>query len=106
MTMLVSSCSCYRFTHNEYYEQSLLELKTLNLVGVDSLPDWKSTGERQRFVPSNNAKKDGRLLVELERLKEHARKTGGIVDSIHVEGVAEYNGWREDRAQPKIIAEH
>ncbi|KAK7458014.1 hypothetical protein VKT23_009922 [Stygiomarasmius scandens] len=85
---------------------SLLELKTLRDLGVDSLPNWKSTGERQRFVPSNNIKKDGRLLVELERLKEHARKTGGIVDSIHVDGVAEYNGWREDRKQAPTIPAH
>jgi hypothetical protein len=83
-----------------------VELKTLHLLGVDSLPNWKSTGERHRFVPSLKAEKDERLLVELERLKEHARKTGDIVDSIHVEGIADYNGWHEDRAQPKIIAAH
>ncbi|THU79928.1 hypothetical protein K435DRAFT_810301 [Dendrothele bispora CBS 962.96] len=69
----------------------LIEFKlTLRGLDVDSLLEWKAVGERQRFVPSNNVKKDGRL-VELERLKEHARKTGGIIDSIHVDGVAEYN---------------
>jgi hypothetical protein len=86
--------------------QSLVELKTLHDLGVESLPDWKSTGSRDRFVPDNNAKKDGRLLVELERLKAHAAKTGGVVDSIHVEGVAEYNGWRDDRKQPPAVTAH
>ena len=79
-------------------QQSLVELKTLKELGVSSLPDWKISGKRARFEPANNAKKDGRLLGELERLKAHAAKTGGVVDSIHVNGLAEYNGWTESRA--------
>jgi len=71
---------------------------------VSSLPDWKITGERKRFTPENNANKDSRLLVELERLKAHAAKTGGIVDSIHVEGVAEYNGWTENKTKGVTVA--
>lgn len=74
--------------------QSLVEQKTLRELGVHSLPDWKIVGERARFVAPNNQKKDSRLPLELERLKAHAAKTGGVVESIHVNGIAEYNGFK------------
>jgi hypothetical protein len=76
------------------HAQSLVERKTLSELGVSSLPDWKITGKRIRFMPPNNQKKDARILVELERLKAHAAKTGGVAESIHINGIAEYNGFR------------
>ncbi|KAF9455537.1 hypothetical protein BDZ94DRAFT_1242180, partial [Collybia nuda] len=66
-------------------DYSLVEKKTLGVLGVPSLPDWKITGERARFVAPNNGKKDSRLPLELERLKAHAAKTGGVVESIHLQ---------------------
>jgi len=75
-------------------DYSLVEKKTLGVLGVPSLPDWKITGERARFVAPNNGKKNSRLPLELERLKAHAAKTGGVVESIHVNGIAEYNGFK------------
>jgi hypothetical protein len=78
------------------HAQSLVERKTLSELGVSSLPGWKITGKRTRFIPPNNQKKDARILVELERLKAHAAKTGGVAESIHTNGiqVAEYHGFR------------
>ena len=78
------------FTH----PQSLVEQKTLRELGVSSLPKWKIAGERVRFPAYNNQKKDSRLPLELDRLKAHAAKTGGIVESIHINGIAEYNGFK------------
>jgi hypothetical protein len=76
------------------HAKSLVEQKTLRNLGVSSLPDWNITGQRARFMPANNAKKDSRLPLELQRLREHAAKTGGVVDSIHADGFAEYNGFK------------
>ena len=78
------------FTH----PQSLIEQKTLRELGVSSLPEWKIVGERVRFLTSNNQKRDARLPLELDRLKAHAAKTGSIVESIHINGIAEYYGFK------------
>ena len=75
------------------HAQNLVERKTLSELGVSCLPDWKITGKRVRFIPPNNQKKDARILVELERLKAHAAKTGGAAESIHLNGIAAYNGF-------------
>ena len=77
------------FTH----PQSLVEQKTLRELGVSSLPEWKIVGDRVRF-PANRQKRNARLLLELERLKAHAAKTGGVVESIHINGIVEYNGFK------------
>ena len=76
------------------HSQSLVEQKTLRELGVSSLPEWKIVGDHVRFPAYNNQKKDARLLLELERLKAHAAKTGGVVESIHINGIAEYNGFK------------
>ncbi|KIJ42151.1 hypothetical protein M422DRAFT_254845 [Sphaerobolus stellatus SS14] len=94
----------FNYNRENLKDYSLLELKTLKELGVSYLPDWKFIGQRARFNPDNNVKKDSRLPFELERLKAHASKTGGIIDSIHVISIAEYNGWTEDRiAQGEVI---
>ena len=72
-------------------------------LGVTSLPDWKITGTRSRFPPLNKSKKDAMVMAEVERLKKHAELTGKKVDSIHVNGMAEYHGWKEGTA-PEIMA--
>jgi hypothetical protein len=66
----------------------------LRELDVASLPDWKIAGERTRFTAYNNQKNDARLLLELERLMVHTANTGSLVESIHVDGIAEYNGFR------------
>lgn len=52
-------------------------------LGVKSLPDWKITSERVRFPPTTAPGKNAKIVGELERMKEHARKTGGKVESMH-----------------------
>lgn len=52
-------------------------------LGATSLPDWKITGERVRFPPATAAGKNAMIAGELERMKEHAKKTGGKVESMH-----------------------
>lgn len=59
---------------------------------MSSLPDWRITGERQRFTPRTRAGKNARILEELERMKTHAAETGGVVDSMHIDGIVKYSG--------------
>ncbi|KDQ06571.1 hypothetical protein BOTBODRAFT_121296 [Botryobasidium botryosum FD-172 SS1] len=72
----------YNRTNPEDY--SLVELKTLQSLGVSSLPDWKITGERLGFTPRTRAGKDALIKSELARMKAHAEKTGGVVESMHL----------------------
>ncbi|KAF8584672.1 hypothetical protein K439DRAFT_1633385 [Ramaria rubella] len=85
----------FNYNRENPEDYSLVEQKTLRELGVSSLPDWKITAPRARFTPANNAPKDSRLPLELQRMKDYAAKTGGVVDSIHVNGIAKYNGWTE-----------
>ncbi|EMD37741.1 hypothetical protein CERSUDRAFT_65344 [Gelatoporia subvermispora B] len=71
-------------------DYSLVELKILKTLGVDSLPDWKITTERKRFTPRTRAGKDVMIMEEVERMKAHAIKTGGTVDSMHINGPIPY----------------
>ena len=64
--------------------QSLVELTTLRALGVESLPDWKITGTRERFVPATRAGKHKLIESELARLQAHAQLTGGKVESMHL----------------------
>lgn len=75
--------------------QSLVELKTLRDLGVSSLPDWKITAPRERWPSAPFALKKVRVEQELQRLKEHAKKTGGVVDSIHLTTIHKYSGGAE-----------
>ena len=81
------------------FEQSLVEQKILNTLGVESLSDWKITGARRRYTPRTRAGKDSMIIQEVERLKAHALRTGGVVDSMHINGPVSYQvivGWRDD----------
>ncbi|CDO77618.1 hypothetical protein BN946_scf184946.g11 [Trametes cinnabarina] len=71
-------------------DYSLVELKILRTLGVDRLPDWKITSPRRRFTPKTRAGKDATIKEEVERLKAHAEKTGGTVDSMHLNGPVPY----------------
>ncbi|THH08899.1 hypothetical protein EW146_g8844 [Bondarzewia mesenterica] len=71
-------------------DYSLVEQKILNTLGVTSLPSWKITGERRRFTPRTRAGKDALIVEEVERLKAHAMKTGGTVESMHLNGPVQY----------------
>ncbi|GBE81529.1 hypothetical protein SCP_0312580 [Sparassis crispa] len=71
-------------------DYSLVELKILQTLGVDSLPDWKITRDRKRFTPRTRAGKDTMIIEEVERMKAHALRTGGIVDSMHINGPVPY----------------
>jgi hypothetical protein len=69
-------------------DYSLVELKTLRSLGVTSLPDWKIMSERKRFPPTTGPRKNALIQEQLERMKEHARKTGGMVNSMHLNTAA------------------
>ncbi|KAI0744959.1 hypothetical protein C8Q76DRAFT_701778 [Earliella scabrosa] len=71
-------------------DYSLVELKILRTLGVESLPDWKIVGPRARFTPRSRAGKDATIMEEVERMKAHALKTGGVVDSMHINGPVQY----------------
>lgn len=62
----------------------------MQTLGTSSLPDWKIERERIRFTPRTRAGKDAMILEELERMKAHALKTGGTVDSMHMNGPVAY----------------
>jgi hypothetical protein len=70
--------------------QSLCELKILQTIGVESLPDWKITGPRRRFPPRTRAGKDSTIMQEVDRMKAHAEKFGGEVESMHLNGPVPY----------------
>ncbi len=70
--------------------QSLVELKILKALGKDSLPDWKITAPRRRFTPRTRAGKDVMIIDEVSRMKAYAMKTGGKVDSMHINGPVPY----------------
>ena len=72
------------------WHQSLVELKILRTLGLDRLPDWKITAPRRRFTPRTRAGKDAMIIEEVERMKAHAAKTGGVVDSMHINGPVPY----------------
>lgn len=67
-----------------------MELKILQTLGADSLPDWKIVGSRKRFTPRTRAGKDAMIIEEVERMKAHALETGGTVDSMHINGPVPY----------------
>jgi len=71
-------------------DYSLCEMKILQTLGVSSLPDWKIDGPRKRFPPRTRAGKDVMIMAEVERMKAHAMKTGGVVESMHVNGPVPY----------------
>jgi len=65
-------------------DYSLVEKKTLALLGKDRLPGWKITSERDRWRPASagQAWKDSLVRRELSRLIEHSKKTGEPVESM------------------------
>ncbi|KAH9940399.1 uncharacterized protein BXZ73DRAFT_98835 [Epithele typhae] len=69
-------------------DYSLVELKILRTLGVDALPDWHIAGPRRRFTPKTRAGKDAMIMEEVKRMKAYASKTGGVVDSMHINGPA------------------
>ena len=70
--------------------QSLVELKILRTLDVVSLPEWQIAAPRRRFTPRTRAGKDAMIIAEVERMKVHALKTGGTVDSMHIHGPVPY----------------
>ncbi|TFY74227.1 hypothetical protein EWM64_g9785, partial [Hericium alpestre] len=70
--------------------ESLVEQKILDTLGVSQLEEWHITGERRRFVPRTRAGKDALIREEIDRLKAHAMRTGGTVDSMHINGPVPY----------------
>jgi len=73
----------------------LVKLKTLRELGIFALPDWKSTGPRERYTPVTHGRRNARIAEELERMKEHAARTGGVVERIHLDGIAKFGGGTE-----------
>lgn len=71
-------------------DYSLIELKILKSLGVDSLPNWHIRSPRRRFTPRTRAGKDAMIMEEVERMKMHALQTGKPVDSMHINGPVPY----------------
>ncbi|KAI0768809.1 hypothetical protein BD413DRAFT_561666 [Trametes elegans] len=71
-------------------DYSLVELKILRALGEGRLPQWQITAPRRRFTPRTRASKDATIIEEVERMKAHALKTGGVVDSMHINGPVQY----------------
>ena len=67
-----------------------MERKILDSLGKDSLPNWTITRPRKRFEPRTRAAKDAMIREEVERMKAYAMKTGGVVDSMHINGPVPY----------------
>ncbi|KZT57822.1 hypothetical protein CALCODRAFT_555099 [Calocera cornea HHB12733] len=74
-------------------DYSLVELKTLKALNANAV-DFKITRDRFRFMPRTKGRKDALIDQELERLKEHSKKTGKPVISQHLSGEA--TAWQED----------
>ncbi|KAI0633815.1 hypothetical protein C8Q77DRAFT_814098 [Trametes polyzona] len=85
-SLLCSAAHSLTYTNT----QSLVELKILQTLGVDRLPDWHIVGPRRRFVPKTRAGKDAMIVAEVERMKAHALRTGETVDSMHINGPVPY----------------
>ncbi|KAI1791345.1 hypothetical protein LXA43DRAFT_437878 [Ganoderma leucocontextum] len=71
-------------------DYSLVERKVLRSLGVAALPEWQIAAPRRRFTPRTRAGKDAMIIAEVERMKAHARETGGTVDSMHLNGPVPY----------------
>ncbi|KAH8927394.1 hypothetical protein BT69DRAFT_1347375 [Atractiella rhizophila] len=80
----------FNLNRENWDDYSLLEQKILKDLGRTSLPEWKRTTPRKRFIPHTRAGKDARLKEELQRLEAHALKTGGELDSMHKDGIVPY----------------
>jgi len=78
------------FNRADARDYSLVELKTLQTLSLPSLPDWKITSPRRRFAPRTRAGKDEMIMREVERMREHAARVGGVVDSMHLNGPVPY----------------
>ena len=72
------------------FPQSLVERKILRTLGVPALPEWTIAAPRRRFTPRTRAGKDAMIREEVERMKAYARATGGLVDSMHIDGPVPY----------------
>jgi hypothetical protein len=59
-------------------------LKALNQPR--GLGDWHILPTRKRYQPRTQAGRDAKVEKELERMKAHAAKTGGTVDSKYLRG--------------------
>jgi len=64
----------------------LVELKTLHDLNANAV-DFKPTRERKRWVPTTLARANKTIEAEVERMKEHAKKTGVPFESVHLNGI-------------------
>jgi len=60
----------FNYNRTDGSEYSLVERKTLNALGVDSLPDWKITATRDRVIPE-------RLKVQAKMKEDEERRLKG-----------------------------
>jgi len=73
----VSLVRPHNFNRADPEEYSLVERKTLKELGVDSLPDWKVTGERAAVVPERV-----RLQAEMKKDEDLRLRRGAAVGVI------------------------
>lgn len=67
----VSLQAPFCFNRSDPREYSLVELKTLKELGVDSLPDWKVTASRDKVVPERLKAQQKLKDEELQRLQKN-----------------------------------
>ncbi|WVQ97819.1 hypothetical protein IAU59_004934 [Kwoniella sp. CBS 9459] len=69
-------------------DYSLLEQYALSAIGHPKglKTPWKSVHPHRRFQPYTQGGRDAKVAKELERMKAHAEKTGGKVDSKYLTG--------------------
>ncbi|KAH8815516.1 hypothetical protein F5884DRAFT_772660 [Xylogone sp. PMI_703] len=66
----VSLVEPFNFNRENPDDYSLVELKTLQALGKDSLPGWKATGPRESVVPERLKRQNEMKRLELERLEK------------------------------------
>ncbi|KAL2212945.1 hypothetical protein CC79DRAFT_2007 [Sarocladium strictum] len=69
----------FNFNRTDPADYSLVERKILRELGVDSLPNWKITGERKRLRPGRIEIHD--RMRELEKRRLAGEKVGGTGDT-------------------------
>lgn len=66
----------FNFNRSDPLEYSLVEMKTLKELGVESLPNWKATGSRERLTSDGFLMREQMKAAELKRLEAAGIRIG------------------------------
>ena len=72
----VSMREPFNFNRSDPLEYSLVEMKTLKELGVESLPNWKATGSRERLTSDGFLMREQMKAAELKRLEAAGIRIG------------------------------